>query len=153
MKKRSRSDSDIPQPVPVIMRRLADEILIYDPKTARAHSLNAVAAKVWQLCDGARSVSEIVRAMSTSQVPVDAEIVRNALSQFASAGLLARPCVDLQRRRILKTGAIAASLAVPIIASVIVPEAEAAVSCSTLGQQCNPRPCCGLLTCVANLCV
>jgi hypothetical protein len=153
MRQKSGRTSDIPKRGPVITRKLADELLVYNPKTARAYNLNAIAGEIWQLCDGSRNVDEIFHAMAMSAVPVDKKAVWIALHRFSKAGLLASPLVDLQRRRFFKASAIATtSLAVPMIASVLVPKAEAAVSCSTLGQACGPRPCCGLLVCVAHLC-
>lgn len=37
-----------------------DELLLYNPEHGRILALNATGALVWQLCDGARTVGEIV---------------------------------------------------------------------------------------------
>lgn len=37
-----------------------EELLLYDPEHGRILALNATGALVWQLCDGARTVGEIV---------------------------------------------------------------------------------------------
>jgi hypothetical protein len=144
-----------PKRIPVIERKLADELLLYNPKTARAYSLNRIAAQVWQLCDGRRTVSQIVQLVGKrSKRRVDHETVWLSLSKFAKARLLCtHPEDHQQRRHLVEVGTIAISAAIPVVISILVPPAEAAASCSTLGQPCNPRPCCPLLTCVANRCV
>jgi Coenzyme PQQ synthesis protein D (PqqD) len=40
------------------------EVLLYDPKQTRAVYLNPTAALVFSLCDGKRSVREIIRVLS-----------------------------------------------------------------------------------------
>ena len=39
---------------------LGSEILIYDERNDAVHLLNATARRIWQLCDGAHEVSDIV---------------------------------------------------------------------------------------------
>lgn len=154
MRAKARGLPVLPKRISAIARNISDELLVYDRKNHRAYNLNRIAAEVWHLCDGTKSVPEIVHAMEgRSEGRVDEQIVCSALDKLASAGLLSYSSVDWRRRRILKSGTIAAGLAIPLITSVFVPKAEAAVSCSTLGQHCNPRPCCSPLTCVAGLCV
>lgn len=150
-----------PKSIPATVRQLADELLVYDPRTCKAHCLNETAAQIWRLCDGTKTVSEIATIVRRQQyVDFDEATLWIALTKFADAGLLQNPrdrlppAVDLKKRRIMKVGAMAATLAVPTIASILVPKAEAAASCATVGQSCNSIPCCTpLLICVANLCV
>jgi Coenzyme PQQ synthesis protein D (PqqD) len=40
-----------------------EELLVYHPGSEAAVSLNLTAAAIWELCDGGRSVSEIVGAL------------------------------------------------------------------------------------------
>lgn len=146
-----------------IGRQLSDEFLVYDRATNKAHCLNESAAEIWKLCDGKRTVADIVRVLQKdSESPVDEQMLWMALIKLEKAGLLqnkippSSPVRTLSRREaVRKVGATAAALAVPVVASVLVPKAAAAVSCSTLGGVCNPRPCCTgmLLTCVANKCI
>jgi hypothetical protein len=145
-----------PKRISVIERKLADELLLYNPKTARAYSLNEIATRVWLFCDGTKTVHQIVRLIGAKRdgSQVCAESVWLSLAKFARARLLYSPPVDIQRRLFLtKAGAIVSATAIPVIMSIIVPPAEAAVSCSTVGQPCNPRPCCPPLACVLNRCV
>ena len=149
----------VPKRKDTIVRQLCDELLVYDKATNKAHCLNESAAEVWNLCDGKRTVAEIVPLLKKkAKAPTDEQMLWMALLRLEKAGLLQNdvPLPGLSRREASKrVGATAAALAVPVIASILVPKAEAAVSCSTLGGVCNPRPCCAgmLLTCVAHRCV
>jgi hypothetical protein len=141
-----------------IVREVADDFIVYDEDTHRAHCLNRTAAQVWRLCDGKRNVAEITRAMEKDlHSPVDEELVWVTLRKLWKSGLLQsqeHAEVFLARRAVMRKLGMAA-LAVPIITSILVPKAEAAVSCSTFGQPCNPRPCCtGMaLACVGHTCL
>ena len=153
----------VPKRKDTIVRQLCDELLVYDKATNKAHCLNESAAEVWNLCDGKRTIAEIVPLLKKkAKAPTDEQLLWMALLRLEKAGLLQNnlplsgPVCTLSRREASRrVGATAAALAVPVIASILVPKAEAAVSCSTLGGVCNPRPCCAgmLLTCVAHRCV
>lgn len=53
---------EIPAPVNDIATEVIDgELLLYHPRQTRAVYLNPTAAVVWGLCDGHRTVREIVR--------------------------------------------------------------------------------------------
>jgi hypothetical protein len=156
------NSSFVPRRKKVIVRELSDEFLVYDKTTKKAHCLNHSAAELWRLCDGKRNVSQIVSEMKKGMEGIDEQSVLLAVTQLAKAGLLRNAAglstgtANLARRQVLrKVGASAAAVAFPLITSVLVPKAEAAVSCSKLSQPCNPKPCCtGMgLTCVAHLCV
>lgn len=134
-----------------------------DKATNKAHCLNESAAEVWNLCDGKRTVAEIVPFLKEkAKAPTDEQTLGMTLLKLEKAGLLQNdvplsgPVCTLSRREASRrAGAAAAALAVPVIASILVPKAEAAVSCSTLGGVCNPRPWRAgmLVTCVAHRCV
>jgi hypothetical protein len=153
----------VPKRKDATVRQLCDELLVYDKATNKAHCLNESAAEVWNLCDGKRTVAEIVPLLKKkAKAPTDEQMLWMALLRLEKAGLLQNdvplsgPVCTLSRREASRrVGATAAALAVPVIASILVPKAEAAVSCSTLGGVCNPRPCCAgmLLTCLAHRCV
>jgi hypothetical protein len=163
MKTDTARSSFAPKRKNVIVRQLSDEFLLYDEATNKAHCLNESAADIWHLCDGKRTVADIARVLEKeSKSRVDEQMLWVALMKFENAGLLQNDIPRshtgrrLSRREaVRKVGAAATALAVPVITSVLAPKAEAAVSCSTLGGPCNPRPCCAgmLLTCVAHTCV
>jgi Coenzyme PQQ synthesis protein D (PqqD) len=158
--KRELVKSDfVPRPKKAIVRQLRDEFLVYDQETNRAHCLNQKAAEIWKLCDGKRNVAEIVEAAKKQSKPnVPEEMVWTALVNLGRAGLLqndvelSRTTVDVSRRQAMRQVGTAAVLAVPAIASILVPRADAAVSCSPLLGPCNPKPCCGTGVCVNHLC-
>jgi hypothetical protein len=52
------------------------------------HDLNEVGSRIWELCDGARSVAEIARAL-VEEFDVDEETARRDAAGFV-AGLLAQ---------------------------------------------------------------
>jgi Coenzyme PQQ synthesis protein D (PqqD) len=153
----------VPKRKDAIVRQLCDELVVYDKATNKAHCLNESAAEVWNLCDGKRTVAEIVPLLKKkAKAPTDEQMLWMALLRLEKAGLLQNdvprsgPLCNLSRREASRrVGATAAALAIPVIASILVPKAEAAVSCSMLGGVCSPRPCCPgmLLTCVAHRCV
>jgi PqqD family protein of HPr-rel-A system len=45
---------------------LDDDLVLYDARTTRAHVLNASAARIWQLCDGSRSLPALALELSTT---------------------------------------------------------------------------------------
>ncbi len=131
----------VPKRKDTIVRQLCDELLVYDKATNKAHCLNESAAEVWNLCDGKRTVAEIAPLLKKkAKAPTDEQLLWMALLRLEKAGLLQNnlplsgPVCTLSRREASRrVGATAAALAVPVIASILVPKAEAAVSCSTLG--------------------
>ena len=163
MRKTPDKSAFVPKRKDTIVRQLCDELLVYDKATNKAHCLNESAAEIWNLCDGKRTVAEIVPLLKKkAKAPTDEQMLWMALLRLEKAGLLQNDvplsglvCTLSRREASRRVGATAAALAVPVIASILVPKAEAAVSCSTLGGVCNPRPCCAgmLLTCVAHRCV
>jgi hypothetical protein len=115
----------------LITEDLGDEVLVYDTKAARGHSLSADAARVWRRCDGATPVEGLA-----NQLGLDAERVKRALDELAACDLLvAQPTLadGTTRReatiRLAKVGAAVA--AAPLIVSVAAPSAAMAVSPAT----------------------
>ena len=73
-------------------RELEGEVLLYDSSGARAHALNATAARVWELCDGTRTLDEIVdgiREIFDVDKPTARRDVERLLVEFGQRGLLA----------------------------------------------------------------
>lgn len=52
------------------------DLLIYDERTQLYHSLNSTARRIWQLCDGAHGVPEIVEEVSRLYPDEAAESLR-----------------------------------------------------------------------------
>ena len=82
----------VPTPVPgVEMEVVENEVLFYHPQQTRAVYLNPTAALVWCLCDGSRSVHEIIRILGESYpeaVATLTEDVLGTLNQLHESGVL-----------------------------------------------------------------
>jgi hypothetical protein len=142
----------------LIVERIDDEVLVYDSETAQAHSLNAVAAAVWEACDGVRSSEAVARSVGVT----DDEVWR-ALTQLDERGLLdgelprrmSGPEYS-RRQAVRRMGLIGASaaFAAPLVTSIVVPTAAQAGAscvpengvCATFdGEGCfnmTTQPCC-----------
>lgn len=123
-----------------------DEVLVYDTETHHIHHLNHLAAVVWQLCDGQRTVTDLAsRAQVDVDGPVTAESIRLALAKLGAANLLdGNPGISLggtgqSRRAFLRRSAFAGAVALPMIVSVSAPQAAAAASGCLLPSECNSR--------------
>ncbi|MBS1790768.1 MAG: PqqD family peptide modification chaperone [Acidobacteria bacterium] len=120
-----------------------DETVVYDMKTNKAHCLNATAAFVWQRCDGTQSVREIADQFARQQqTAVDESVVWLALKQLDKAKLLEERVpetllVNVSRRAILRKLGLAAAIALPVVASLAVPEAVSAGSCRPKNAACS----------------
>jgi hypothetical protein len=78
-------------------RTLDTEALVVDVKGGLLYPLNSVGARIWDLCDGARSVDEIVGVLEAEFEAPEATIRADAiefLERLADAKL-----VSIERRR------------------------------------------------------
>ncbi len=120
----------------LLVQQLDDEILVYDLERNQAHSLNGSAARVWTLCDGNRSVSEIA-AILAPDVPAEeaTRLVWHALDQFEQQHLLEGSLPEekapgmLRREMLLRLGLTAAMI--PVVESIVSPPAVYAQSGGT----------------------
>ncbi len=75
----------------LIQHDMDDEVLVYDPVVDRTHRLNVSASRIWELCDGTRSLEEIARVL-TEQFEVEFETAlqdaRAVLEQLKDEQLL-----------------------------------------------------------------
>ncbi len=113
------------------VQRVDDELVVYDSLTHRAHCLAPHAVSVWELADGERTCAEIGYELGR-----DADFVRQAVEQLRGIQLLEdQGPISISRRdaakRIAKIGG--ATMAAPLIYSVMVPSAAAAASCIANG--------------------
>ena len=56
------------------------EVLLYHPSQTRAVYLNPTAALIWGLCDGKRSVREIIRLIGESYPDASADLTDDVLA-------------------------------------------------------------------------
>ena len=132
------------------MEPVGVETLVYDLERHRAHCLNPTAALVWSACDGRRDAAAIARAIASEMPEASVELVQVALVKLERAHLLAVPAGAVPRRTALRRLTLAAGL-MPIVSSILVPEAAQAASCSQLGGCCGGHAdCCGGLQCTGN---
>ena len=140
----------------LVTEGLDDETLVYDMRSHKAHCLNRTAALVWGRCDGRATVAEMAAALEKELgVGVRAEVVWVALEQLEKAQLLVGdlPKVmakrGLSRRDVIRRVGVGA-IALPLVASILAPTAEATVTCLSAGSMCNPNggtPCCSGTSC------
>jgi hypothetical protein len=126
----------------LVVEPMGEELLVFEPATDRAHSLNAPAASVWQECDGTRDVDALAQCCGLDPVAVTV-----ALDSLRSCGLL----LDFQgprvsRRQALRKVAVlgAGIAAVPVIRSITAPSAAMAASTACIPRQgtCTGQSCC-----------
>jgi hypothetical protein len=126
-------DSFAPKRKNAVVRQLADELLVYDLKTNKAHCLNRIAAEVWVLCDGKTTVAEIVRKVGEIATPsVDKAVVELALGRLQKAGLIEQDSSGFEptipSRRVALRKMATAVLALPLVTTIRVPTAAQAAS-------------------------
>lgn len=134
----------------LFVKEVADETIIYDYETDQARCLNATASLVWKCCNGRRSLDQIRDSVQAKlEVTIDKEVIRLALTQLDSCGLL-EPGLKLptvSRRQVLrKLGTTAVLL--PTILSVASPTQAQTASCLGFNEEdCRLIPCCPGLVC------
>src|SRR5205814_722101 len=73
----------------LFVRRMGDELLVYDLAKHKAHRLNGTSARVWKHCNGKTTVSELADGLGGDLSEGDAEaLVLHALDQLPKARLL-----------------------------------------------------------------
>jgi hypothetical protein len=140
----------------LVVKSLGDEILIYDLKRHKAHSLNQTAAWVWKHADGHTPAEEMcIRLGEELKTPVHEKVVWIALEHLHKAHLLKETApwipsgVHLSRRDAVRTLGMAAVL-VPAVTTIVAPLAAAVASCKPKGVGCrNNNECCSRV-CGAN---
>lgn len=122
----------------LVVQRLDEETLVYDQDSHRAHRLSPFAGRLWEACDGRRTIPELSEIRDAS-----ASKVAQGLKELSSAGLLEEaPAEGPTRRRIL--GRLGRAAAAPAVVSILVPARAQAQSCLPNGAFCgtNSARCC-----------
>lgn len=143
----------------LVIKKLADEVLVYDLETDKAHCLNVGAALVWEHCDGRRTAREIAGLVEAGTAePFTEEMVWLALHQLECFSLLEeavrmpRGASAMTRREMAKRLGLATAASLPLILSIVAPEAASAATCGGTGARCltNARCCSGI--CINGTC-
>ena len=132
-----------PQRINIVhVESIDGELCVYDSSRRRVHSLNHVAAFVWQRCDGRTSPAEMALALADEISIEDAEaVVALTLDELVTSGLLTAPSEDvtpLSRRELIRRGVAATAL--PAIYSIVAPEPAAAQSAPEPPEPEPPAP-------------
>jgi hypothetical protein len=140
----------------LVVKRVDDEVIVYDRVNHRAICLNAVTAAVWHLCDGDTEIAIMIdRLHERGFVEATDEVVLLALDQLKRAKLLEAVGENsitrrsnVSRRRLLRELGIGAA-ALPALSVTTVPAAAQHFSCLGEYFPCDPfRPhCCPHLVC------
>jgi coenzyme PQQ synthesis protein D (PqqD) len=134
----------------LLVRELADELVVYDLERHRAHSLNRAAALIWRHCDGRTAVTELAELLHRELDAARAEtVVWMALRRLAKAHLLldqvtvpAQAVSCCSRRELMRGMALVGGLA--FVSSVLVPSpVQAQSGCLPLDAMCiSSAQCC-----------
>lgn len=122
----------------LVVQETAEEVLVYDLTTNKAHCLNQTAAFVWKSCDGSKSVDDISTLLARETGSnVSEDLIWLAIDQLSDKNLLQAPVASKfagsSRRDVIKKIGLAAVVALPVVASLAAPtSALAATSCSCL---------------------
>jgi hypothetical protein len=77
----------------LLAQRAADSRVVLDPATGQYYALDEVSGRIWDLCDGSRSVTEVVAALCEEYDAPREEIqadVLALLAELAGDGLVVR---------------------------------------------------------------
>jgi hypothetical protein len=146
----------------LVVRRVGEELVVYDPATHVAHCLSRAAAVVFRAANGKAGVGAIAATLAASMGSAcdEASLVRT-LEELSAAGLLEparQTLVASSRRQALRRLGLGAVALAPIVTSLVVPTpAEAAATCvpATSCTTSNPGQPCFVLAqseCVTKLC-
>lgn len=144
----------------LVIQEIADEVLVYDLETNKAHCLNRTAAFVWKSCDGKYTIEEVSKLLAKDEGKrVEEDIIRLAISQLSEKKLLETKSPigfsELQNRReTIKKIGLAAAIALPGITSLVAPTAASAGTTCTQTCTCTLAAACnnpgGTCICVGN---
>ncbi|MGE0494497.1 MAG: hypothetical protein AB7S38_35130 [Vulcanimicrobiota bacterium] len=110
----------------LVEQAIGQELLVYDPATARAHHLDQRAAAIFRLCDGGHSWEAMAEPDGSL------EVVARTVQRFAALELIVTTPATTSRREFLRQSA-----ALPVILSVTLPRPGAAASACNAATACN----------------
>lgn len=143
----------------LLIQELADETLVYDLDRNEAHCLNQTAALVWRHCDGRRTVTQIARALENeTKLRVNDEVVLMACHQLAKRHLMQDEisimsiAAGITRRDVVQRIGWTVAVSLPVVSSIVAPDAVQAATCRPPGQACTTGAQCCNGVCNAGTC-
>ena len=128
----------------LIIEEAAEEVLVYDLNTDKAHCLNRMSALIWKNCDGEKTEGDIAALLQHElATPISTKVVTLGLEELAGSGLLQEdastpPRARVSRRRLIQHLGLTAVIALPLVMSISAPAAAGAGS-TTNPCVANPR--------------
>lgn len=141
----------------LVTQEINGELLVYDLRTNKAHHLTETAAFVWKNCDGTKSIEDIRKITADHfKADINQDFISLALHQLAKNDLLkndVKAIPEISRREVIKRIGLATMIALPIVASLTVPN-TALASASCVGAPCSfMSPCAPPCTCSGGTCI
>jgi len=128
----------------LVIQQADDEVLVYDLKTNKAACLNETAAFVWQNCNGSNAIADIAQALGRkTNSEVNNDVVWLAIDELSKNKLLEEKIsaeysfTDVSRRDVIKKIGLGTMVALPLIATLIAPQAIHANSSCVTGGTCT----------------
>lgn len=118
------------------------EALVFDPRSQKAHALDAVTALVLSHCDGQSLRSQVVEQLKALDPGQAADLLAVSLDHLIEQGLINGSPAGMSRRAFLDKWGMAA-VAVPLVAAVTAPLPAAAASGGSSCPPCGTGTCCG----------
>lgn len=119
----------------IVIQNLDDEILVYDLESNKAFCLNKTTSAIWQKCTGELSVEAIVPEVQKDfGTSVTKELVALAIEQLKNDNLLesgenVSTILDgLSRREMVRRVGFMSVVALPLVSSLVAPNAINAMS-------------------------
>ena len=131
----------------IVTQELENEILVYDLSTNKAFCLNETSGAIWLKCDGSRSLSQIANELrSEANSSIDVGFVSLAIEQFRKDDLLENESEfsnlfeGLSRREVIRKVGLTSLVALPLVSSLVAPNAIHAQSVACGGACQCPNP-------------
>ncbi len=132
----------------MVIKKVDNEVLVYDLERDKAHCLNLSAAAIWRLCDGKTTTSGLARLLEDETgTRVDESIIWLGLEDLRRNHLLENAAVwpqqmiatkGMSRREAVRRIGLGAVIALPLVISITAPTAvQAAVSCGAKCKSCG----------------
>ena len=140
----------------LVSRELPDELLIYDLSRNEAYCLNRFSMEVWRRCNGENTIEDIVQSLEQTFGPIHEDLVWLAIKQLDRHKLL-EPHADpppavarMTRRDAVRRIGIGATLAIPLVSSIVAPVATQAATCLVACHPCSTNSECCSGICMSN---